>query len=96
MRRIPLLAIALVLCIGLMLAPAILAQDVDHHEGEEEPHEEDPHEENGHEEANGHDDHHDGNDTHHEEEYHDPWMNLYITGGVIVAFMVAVVVWPKR
>jgi hypothetical protein len=80
------MAIALLLCLGLILAPAILAQDSGHN-GDVGEHEED----DGHEEENGHD----GNETH-EEEYHDPWMNLSIVGAVIVAFMVAVVAWPRK
>jgi len=71
--------LAILICLGLVLAPSMLAQHGGEPNGDVGEHEED--------------DHH--NETH-EEEYHDPWMNLYITGGVIIAFMVAVVVWPRK
>jgi hypothetical protein len=79
MKRLAILGVIIVLFMGLLLAPALPAQDGGHEEDVVE-----------------HENDHDGNDTHEEQEYHDPWMNLYVTGGVIVAFMVAVVVWPRK
>lgn len=80
MRQIPMMVAAMLLCLGLILASAILAQDGDN--GEEHEHEE----ENGQ---------HDTNETHYEE-HHDPWPNLYAVSIVVVVFACAIVIWPRK
>lgn len=80
MKRLAILIMAIALCAGLILATTVPAQDSEHPEDD------------GHDDT---DDSHDTNETHHEE-YHDPWMNIYISGGVVIVFMMAVVFWPKK